>query len=675
MDHPLFSFAVIADTHMLPEQGDDSSPWQVNKNANGRARHVVSLLNDLAPEFIIHLGDIVHPVPVLPTYGDACDAAKEAFAALNCPIHTIPGNHDVGDKPNPQMPAGGVSDPNIDAYESYFGSPHSSFDHGDCHFTLINAQVINSGLDRESAQARWLEQDLADNQGKRLFLFTHYPPFVMDADEASHYDNLDEPGRAWLLGLIAKHSVEAVFCGHVHGFFYNRMGRAESYILPATSFFRQDYAELFRIEAADEFGRNDADKLGFFMVHVHGDKHVARLQRTNGEVLDAGAAPPARKPKLPTYHTKDTPRAQAGVHLRHPWNEVTDLPYNGPMEEFSRKRVRNDYALLALWELGIRKVRVPAAELLDGATRERIAQMRDIGHEFTFFTFDAPGGETLAALTRHRDLVDAIEVIIPWADCRTVLPKLTAFRENTGLPVYLTKLETSADKKTAGSKFSHFVSYGFRSTEISDVDHCLEMPAGRDAVDGFIFRVGLDLSPFDEIRRISQLASERNTRAVVNIRLASENPAHYNQDDRLIAAQVAESLVAAFAFENITLFIDTFIDLDRGYFPRHGLFDRRYNPRPASFVFQNLHSFLAAQGNQTTLVERLENGAGAVCLFETPEGRAALLLPTADGGGAGLLELAGTAGADAKWIDLESGEVTEFTAAAADGGGPALLTF
>ena len=364
-----FTFAVIADTHMRPEEGDESSPWEVNLHANGRARYVVELLNQLEPDFTIHLGDIVHPVPELPTYGPACDAAKAAFVSLDSDIRFIPGNHDVGDKPNDQMPAGQIEEQFVDAYKRYFGADYSSFDHQDCHFTLIDAQIINSGFKCEALQWEWLERDLADNNGKRIFLCTHYPPYIRAADEASHYDNIDEPGRSRLLRLIERHSVEALFCGHVHGFFYNRHADTESYILPATSFFRQDYSELFRLAPADQYGRNDAEKLGFFMVNVYENGHAARLIRTGGEELALGEKMVPLIPRIKTYHAKEIPNAPVGVHLRHPWNEVTELPYNGPMEEFSRKRVRNDYTLLALWELGIRKIRIPISELLEEKTR------------------------------------------------------------------------------------------------------------------------------------------------------------------------------------------------------------------------------------------------------------------------------------------------------------------
>ena len=34
--------------------------------------------------------------------------------------------------------------------------------------------------------------------------------------------------------------------------------------------------------------------------------------------------------------------------------------------------------------------------------------------------------------------------------------------------------------------------------------------------------------------------------------------------------------------------LDTFMDIDRGYFARHGLVDRRNNPRPAATVLRRL---------------------------------------------------------------------------------------
>lgn len=244
MNDPLCSFAVIADTHTRPEEGDLSSPWLVNELANDRCRYVTAL----------------------PTYGAAAQAALAMFADLDAEIRYIPGNHDVGDKPFKAMPAAKVTDDGVALYQRYFGAPFSAFDFRDCRFVLINSPVLNSGLASEEDQ------------------------------------------RTWLLSMIERCGVEALFAGHVHSFFYHRHGNTDCYLLPATSFFRQDYAELFRIEAAPEHGRNDAEKLGFFMVDVHADGHIARCLRTNGETLKANVewAPPPQR--IATLHPRERRR-------------------------------------------------------------------------------------------------------------------------------------------------------------------------------------------------------------------------------------------------------------------------------------------------------------------------------------------------------------------------------
>lgn len=658
---PLFSFAVIADTHMRPERGDNSSPWAVNKLANGRARYVVQRVNGLNPDFVIHLGDIVHPVPVLPTYERAARVANRELAKLNAPLHVIAGNHDVGDKPNPSMPAASVSDHGLRLYRKHFGRDYYSFDHQGCHFTLINAQILNSGLRSEAAQERWLAEDLRKNQSKRIFLFTHYPPYIMAPDEAWNYDNIDEPKRSWFLSLIRKHRIEALFAGHVHNFFYNVERQTECYLLPATSFFRQDYSELFRIEAAPEHGRNDADKLGFFMIDVYPNTHVPRIYRTSGRTLKPGETLKAEKPRLRGRHTKEAVVAPLGVHLRHPWAEVTEFPYNGPMDEFERKRVRNDYTLMALWELGVRKLRIPISDLMDGERRTRMRALKAIGHRFTFFSFGVPNDAVTKVLRQNRSLVDSYEVILPWQDSAKAIAGLRALRAKTGVTVNVANVESSANKHAHGSKFSHFVSYGFQSDELDLVDGFLRRRGARAAADGFVFRFGLSTSAWNAIPQFGEIAAERKIGGVVNIRLADENPAKYNEDDASIANRVAEAMVAAAATPGIEVFLDTFIDLDRGYFPRHGLFDRRYNPRPASFVYRHLQSVLNDHTGNITLGKSARLDGGVVRTFETKTALFNLLLPkpgrkqkpatvvASDG-------LSGTAGTGQR-INLVSGEV------------------
>jgi len=659
----MFTYAIISDTHMRPEGGDESSPWEVNKYANGRARWVIDRINRSNPEFVIHMGDIVHPFPRLSTYNTASDAALRAHGKLKAPTYYLPGNHDVGDKKNPMMPADAVDDFGLEAYAGLFGALYQSFDHKGVHFILINAQVFNSGLDHEAEQAKWLEADLAANAGKRIHLFTHYPPYVLDPGEPGNYDNIDEPARSWLLELLEKCRVEVMFAGHVHHFIYQKHGITDCYNLFATSFVRQDYAEMFRIEAADEYGRNDMEKLGWCIVDMYEDTHIARIYRSNGGMLEEDEAPDPETQQISTYHPRDTVKAPVGVHLRHPWAEVIELPYNGPLDEFIRKRVRNDYTLLGLWECGIQKVRVPLSDFLDGTVRYRMKALTELGHRFTVFSCGIPEGTYLEPLRQFQDIIDAYEVVVPWRDPGNLISGLTAFREAVPVPLFLANIESSADRKHEGSKFSHFVSYGFRIAQTRRVDEFLDSAGAKGAVDGFVFRIGTDEAPWEAIPAIGSYVEKKGFRAVANIRLASENPAEFLADDAFVANRVAETMVAAAATGNIDAFIDTFVDLDRGYFPRIGIYDRRYNRRLGSFILAHTQGAINDFGPDITLGECREDEGGRTCVFESSAAAMNLFLPLSGKphprkrAFSGKTALGG--GGTAKIVDLASGAIAE----------------
>ena len=154
----LFSFAVITDTHVNFGETECNSEFEINKRANGRLRYVIYDLNRYNLAFVIHLGDVVHPVPAL---GNLYEQAASRFHAeinqLRHPIHLVPGNHDIGDKPIFWGVSGIVCDEFIALWKKNFGPNFYSFDHSNCQFYQIDSQIINSGLAVESEQKIWLE--------------------------------------------------------------------------------------------------------------------------------------------------------------------------------------------------------------------------------------------------------------------------------------------------------------------------------------------------------------------------------------------------------------------------------------------------------------------------------------------------------------------------------------
>ncbi|MGI9385004.1 MAG: metallophosphoesterase family protein, partial [Methyloligellaceae bacterium] len=539
----LFRFFLYTDSHVNQAEHESMSPHQVNKLANGRHRYVLNAINAVAPDFAIHMGDLVHPVPVMAIYADAADRFHEQTAELNCPLHVMPGNHDVGDKPIKWGPAEIVSDESLALWEKHFGPHFHGFEHGGCRFLLLNAQIINSGLGAEAAQRDWLEKELAETDGQRVFVFIHYPPFVFSPDELEYYDNIAEPGRSWLLGLFESHDVEAVFSGHVHNFWYHRHGRTQCYVLPSITFVRHDYSEMYRVPAGPEAGRNDAVKLGYFVVDVHEGGHLCHPIRTYGRTLEPDDPAPATPTRVAPLHPIQNRHAAMGVDLRQPWAEVVEIPPNSGLDEFARKIVRNDYPLLALWEMGVRRLRVPLQDLTDARVRDRMRDLKALGMRFTVFSFEMPDGAYRDALARHGDLIDAWEVGFAWPDLDDMLSGIEALKSEASLKVYLSKLRSKEDLETDGQSYYHVINHGFVAGERRILEDVLERRG--DLIEGFVFRIPRERSAWDELLAIGETVEAVGTQASVHVRLATSNPAGEAVDDLANANRVAETLAAS----------------------------------------------------------------------------------------------------------------------------------
>jgi len=657
-----FTFAVLADSHIRLQTGNDYDFYPSNQIANARNYYVVAKINQLNPEFVIHLGDVVYPIPELQTYENAVQLAQNLYQRLKSKYYVVPGNHDVGDKANAWVPAPAVTEESHKIFEKYWGKNFSSFNYEDCHFVLINSQVLNSGLQLENEQKVWLEKDLSTNQitGNRTFLFMHYSPYLNHPLEAEHYDNIGEPARSWVLSLLEKYNVEAVFAAHSHNFFFNRYLNTNLYGLPSVAFVRPDFSEMFHISPALEYGRNDFEKLGFFIIKVNKIGHSIEFIRTRG-MIDKQEETHVTRPFSLSGNHKGVRTTPVGVFLRHAWATSTELPYNN-LDEFTRKFVRNDYLLQALWELGIQKLRVPFSDLIDNNIRNRMQVLRTLGHKFTVFSAGIPSPHTRETMIRYHDLVNFWEVIVPWSQIPEAILRVQEIKQKIGLQTVLSKLDTIADQRRGEEfHFSHFPTHGFQLEERDLLSTCITKYDMTRAIDGFVFRLPPDMNPWEGIQTAEQLAAEFDTLVVVHVQLPRESEGVMYKQDHAISNRIAETLTAALAVKGVKVFLDTFIDHDRGYYPRYGLLDRRYNPRTAFYVFRHLQHALS---QHEIKMNKIEASAGIRAFtLDTSQYRCVLLYSKEEGD---LTELSlvwtprsnlreGTG----KWMDLRTGKVRE----------------
>ena len=526
------------------------------------------------------------------------------------PLHLVPGNHDVCDKAVDWMPADIVCSDYVSRYRETFGKDYYAFDCGPLRGIVIDALLLNSDLPEEAGQRAWLESELDASAGRRIFCFIHYPPFVLAPDERSTYDNIDQPGRAWLLGLLRTHRVEAMFAGHVHNFWYDVYEETEMYLLPSTAFLRHDYSEFYRVDPGNEFGRGDVGKFGYCVVDVYERGHVMRLVRTDGRTQPPGGNyVPRRGP--PPANVKAAPFTGVGVELRHPWAEVLEIPSTGGVQEFGRKPARNDYPVMALWEMGARLLKIPDHDLTQAPVRERVRLMHAVGHRFIATSFGVPRANFVAAIGDAPGVLDAVEVNISGAALQREAGRLSAFRKEASVPLYWAKLRMHEDARYDGQHVSHFIKTGLTLPELDGVEGVMDRAGVRGLFDGVVVRIDRELDLIGTAARLEQFAARSGLSLLGAIKLVDASVARCRDDDVDTARLVAEALLAARLSPKVRYVFDTFMDVDRGYFPRNGFIDRMFNPRPPLRAYAAM-SHLLGQDSAVTVGPAVCEGARTV---------------------------------------------------------------
>ncbi|MCP4139769.1 MAG: hypothetical protein GY755_05670 [Chloroflexi bacterium] len=576
--NPLFQFAIISDTHIRLPSAAEEGGYASNRLAIERAEYVVNAVNALNPDFVLHLGDVVHPIPLLANHEEAVKKAAEIFSEIEADLYVLPGNHDIGDKPNAWLPAPVIEEDSHLIFSKYWGDVYKSFSKGDSHFICLDTPIMNSGFERESEQSAWLEKELrsAKEKGMRIFVLMHYPLFICDPKEATHYDNVAEPARSWLLDLFQQHNVEAVFSGHVHNPFVGIHEDTIYYSLPSTAFIRPEYSELATVAPADEFGRNDEAKLGFVLVKVYKDGHEIlpiRTYSTGG--LEDGM------PEIEPYQMVGQSSKMLGMTLRRGWGRRIELAADG-LDEFKRKEAHRDGLLFALLELGAKSLRVPLADLAHIESRNRMADFLKLGFEFTIYSLGMPDSETLAIFKEYGNLVKNWELIFPEYMEAQIEEAVQKARDVFSGQLFIAPVVPIKGDDGDGKTFQHFASHGFSSGENDKAEKWLGEIGEQEDV-GVTFRVSPWNDPAPALKRINK---SHKGRKLVNLQLPRRDEGIRFEDDEKLSAFIVDVYKSSLSMSNTTIFLDTFVDSDRGYYPRNGLVDRRYNPRPAFYALK-----------------------------------------------------------------------------------------
>ena len=580
LPNALFEFVIISDSHYMPDPGEASLEFENRRKQSVRREVALCMTAALMPSFVVHNGDMVQEYPDnLERFYRSMDESVGQMRGCGVAPHYVAGNHDIGDKPDPTAPASHVSREVLDWYHQSFGKSWYSFDQGDCHFVVLNSQIMNSTLPDTAEQQAWAENDLAQHTNKRLFVFLHLPPYLFDETEPSmgHYDNLANPARAWLLDLVRVHRIEMLVAGHVHFAFFDHLAETRYAVLTSPVFTRPGFSCLFAGGPPPERGRDDVSKFGFYLMRVRADKTDIHFIRTSG----AEKLPPDTEEQLITRVSGTLSHSPLGITLSQPLATAAEIPRAWPAA--IREKVRNDYPLLTCMEMGVGYARAPITDFQDTFQRRRLEILRKEGVKLNAVVILPEELDILEAVSQIRSRIDGIEIQIvetlhPSDRCIDLIKVL---QERFGLSVTLSPI--ICREPTSGKQFPRF-RLGYIPQEILGLNQFLV--ENGVAIGSAICKVNTDTSLWDQIRGIAGITPLSH---VSNVDFSLE---FSTTNDLTNANLAAKALFLMATVPGSRIYFEPFSDLDRTMDVAHGLLDTLCNPRPASRVLQSLNTIM-----------------------------------------------------------------------------------
>ena len=170
-------------------------------------KRAVYEINQLNPEFVIHIGDMVEGYTRnVDLWMQEYEEFKSIMNQLRMPWYPTTGNHDV---------ISGSRDPNDRTFErlykKYFGPLYYSFDYKNSHFIcLYTDEAQQSQVTFSDAQLQWLENDLKSADKTNIFVYMHKPTWDEYYEPSGWWDKVHE--------LLKKYPVRAVIAGHYHSY-------------------------------------------------------------------------------------------------------------------------------------------------------------------------------------------------------------------------------------------------------------------------------------------------------------------------------------------------------------------------------------------------------------------------------------------------------------------------
>lgn len=232
----MWSFIHVADIHVgTPKSFRYQPAW--NENWDGARRQIVQL----KPDLLLVGGDMTRDGS---THRYELEQVKADLDALPFPVHTIPGNHEIGNKFMRDEPMS-IRPDFLDRYSSVFGESEWSFVHKNVRFSGCNAFLLGSGLPDERVLRAWIA-DLEIDHLVDHHVFMIHPALFADTpdepawdpnvDRRAWYFALDPEPRAFLFDTFRRLGVSDVISAHIHCRRHLEIEGIRIHFAPSTAF-------------------------------------------------------------------------------------------------------------------------------------------------------------------------------------------------------------------------------------------------------------------------------------------------------------------------------------------------------------------------------------------------------------------------------------------------------
>jgi hypothetical protein len=296
-----YSFAVIGHTRGGP--GNGTLPME-------RYDELVREVQRAAPNFVVLTGDLVYGDFEAKSVDRAAvekdwDAVDAVFARFGCPVHRVPGNHDVWERTT------------LELWTSRYGALQKSFEHEGSQFLLLNSCWLPEagsdaqcpprfirGVQLDAERRAFVERELAAaEEARHVFVFLGH---VLWWDEDAAWWSEVHP-------LLEQANTRAVFSGDLGPWKFSHVERDGIDYVQSSVEFTVPPVEMRRNREAVRMLSEQLDN--FALVRVDGDE--VRIEIRTLGALESGRFTPA------TF--RDVHEYDAGSFERKVWNRM-DTP-------------------------------------------------------------------------------------------------------------------------------------------------------------------------------------------------------------------------------------------------------------------------------------------------------------------------------------------------------------